>query len=110
MYMYTHIVCTHESMCGVCLCLQLALTREQELENRLASMQEVLNTARQLATESMIVSTYQSAKGRASQALHTLALHVYIVCVCVCACMYVNEKKHSEQSILVSIGAFPVHL
>jgi hypothetical protein len=33
---------------------QLALTREQELENKLASMQEVLNSARQLATESMI--------------------------------------------------------
>ena len=32
------------------------MTREQELENKLASMQEVLNTARQLATESMIVS------------------------------------------------------
>jgi pSer/pThr/pTyr-binding forkhead associated (FHA) protein len=34
--------------------VQLALTREQELENKLASMQEVLNSARQLATESMI--------------------------------------------------------
>lgn len=34
--------------------VQLALSREQELENKLASMQDVLNTARQLATESMI--------------------------------------------------------
>ena len=35
--------------------LQLALSREQELEDKLASMQEVINTSRQLATESMIV-------------------------------------------------------
>jgi len=37
--------------------VQSALSREQELENKLASMQEVLNAARQLATESMIVSS-----------------------------------------------------
>ena len=40
------------------LVCQLALTREQELENKLASMQEVLNSARQLATESMIVCLF----------------------------------------------------
>ena len=37
--------------------VQSALAREQELENKLASMQDVLNAARQLATESMIVSS-----------------------------------------------------
>lgn len=37
--------------------VQSALSHEQELENKLASMQEVLNAARQLASESMIVST-----------------------------------------------------
>lgn len=36
--------------------VQSALSHEQELENKLASMQEVLNAARQLASESMIVS------------------------------------------------------
>jgi len=36
--------------------VQSALSREQELENKLASMQEVLNAARQLATESMIAT------------------------------------------------------
>lgn len=36
--------------------LQSALSREQELETKLASMQSVLNVARELATDSMIVS------------------------------------------------------
>lgn len=41
--------------------VQSALSHEQELENKLASMQEVLNAARQLASESMIVSTNLSS-------------------------------------------------
>lgn len=36
--------------------LQSALGREQELETKLASMQSVLNIAKELATDSMIVS------------------------------------------------------
>ena len=35
---------------------QTAITREQELENKLASMQSVINAARELASDSMIVS------------------------------------------------------
>ena len=41
----------------VICCVQSALGREQELEAKLASMQSVLNIARELATDSMIVSS-----------------------------------------------------
>ena len=36
--------------------LQSAIAKEQELENKLASMQGVINAARELASDSMIVS------------------------------------------------------
>ena len=38
------------------LALQSAIAKEQELENKLASMQSVINAARELASDSMIVS------------------------------------------------------
>ena len=61
------------------------MTREQELENKLASMQEVLNTARQLATESMIVS-----------------LRV-CVCVCVRACVCVCVRVRVRVRVRVCV-------
>lgn len=41
------------------LTLQSAIAKEQELENKLASMQSVINAARELASDSMIVSAPQ---------------------------------------------------
>ena len=49
-------LCVHNLLSPPPSPLQSALAREQELETKLASMQSVLNVARELATDSMIVS------------------------------------------------------
>lgn len=49
--------CFHPSFPSISFLTQCAIAKEQELENKLASMQSVINAARELASDSMIVST-----------------------------------------------------
>ena len=80
--MYSHCTHTHTHTHTPS---QSALGREEELERKLASMQEVLNAARQLASDSMIVSP------TAIQGVSYVHVHV---CVCMQLLKVLTRQFH----------------